>query len=109
MASTYGSLIRHYRIYVGLLDEPDGLGTEELNALVARESVAAHSWSPVEESEIRRIDNDLVAHWEQFIDAIPVRDMYDRTHWWWFLHEGPQVREEAQRLQEELGKAAAVA
>ncbi|GEM_PF-1943149 len=27
--------------------------------------------------------------------ALPNSNVQDRTRWWWYLHEGPQVREQA--------------
>lgn len=104
MEVTNDLLLRVYAQRIENLDDPDGLGTDELLAALSREEVASREWSGREQSEIARIDDLLLSHWQQFEGVLPNPNFQDRTHWWWFLNEGPQVREEALRYQAEAEK-----
>lgn len=45
--------------------------------------------------ELERADAVLARKWKIVSDFVPHPAHSDRRRWWWFLHKGPQVREEA--------------
>lgn len=88
--------------------EGDGSDTDELlllGALVTRDSLADAGLTPNEEIELGRLDAALVAQWKVFAEILPWHLPHPRSHWWWFLNEGPQVREEANHLDTEPTQA----
>jgi hypothetical protein len=79
------------------------LGSEEdwedfvYEALVLRSSLHTR-WpelTTAEKENVRRADNHLVAAWRKVAGFLPPHHAPPRSEWWWFLHEGPQVREQA--------------
>lgn len=99
------ALLKQYAQRVLNLVDPDESGLDEELVVLTRDSVADVAWSPAQQAEIERLDDALVAHWRQFEDVLPNPNFQDRARWWWFLNEGPQVREEAQRLDREPAQA----
>ncbi len=90
-------ILRVYMQQVKNLDQADETGLTEELVLLTRDSVAeVTQWEPEQEQQIARLDDQLVVHWQQLAEVLPNPNFTDdRRHWWWFLHEGPQVREQA--------------
>jgi hypothetical protein len=51
--------------------------------------------TPQEQAAVLAADNTLIENWERVAESMLDPKEYPRTHWWWYLDEGPQVREEA--------------
>jgi hypothetical protein len=77
--------------YVDLLT-PD----EVIDLLCTRDKLATMSLNPEEQSEVSDLDDVLVKHHRIVVENIPPFPDKPRSHWWWHLHEGPQVRREAE-------------
>lgn len=71
-----------------------------MNVLVVRDDLE-DLWdelTPDEQSLIESLDNILASKHHIVDEVLPTLTQHDRRRWWWFLHEGPQVKEEAKRL-----------
>ena len=79
---------------------------EVTNALVIRDGIqdalsAGGKLSPSHEALLRKADDKLLAQRERLVARFPEvftpdrQEAGPRSHWWWFLNEGPQVREKA--------------
>ena len=93
-------LLRIYAQHIkNLEDVEDETGINEELVLLTRESVADETWTPEQQAQVDRLDDQLVARWAQIAEVLPNPNfLSNRGRWWWFLHEGPQVREEAKAL-----------
>ena len=103
VAKTTTTFERGLRIYtqqIKNLDHPDDVMTESLLVLSTRESfVEDYPLSQEQQRRLDRLDDELVKRWEVLAEALPNPNFADnRRRWWWFLHEGPQVREQARAL-----------
>jgi hypothetical protein len=47
-------------------------------------------------SRLEKDDATLAAKWQIVAEMLPMAGRSNRSHWWWFLHEGPQVNAPAQ-------------
>jgi hypothetical protein len=54
--------------------------------------------TPEQQAQLRSVDDELQRQWAVIGEADVFADGQPRTHWWWYLGEGPQVREEAASL-----------
>ena len=71
-----------------------------MNVLVVRDDLE-DQWNELtaeEQTLIKSLDNILASKHEIVSEVLPTVDRYERHRWWWFLHEGPQVKSEAERL-----------
>lgn len=93
-------LLRLYRQHISNLQHADDTGVDEELVLLTRDSVAdVAEWTPEQQRLIDELDTRLVTKWRQLSAVLPNPNFVDdRRRWWWFLHEGPQVREEAKGL-----------
>lgn len=91
-------LLREYAQRVRNLRDPDPTGTDEDLVLSTRTSMAKLVWTPEQQAEIDRLDEKLATFWNIFEGTLPHHQEHPREQWWWFLHEGPQVLEEARRV-----------
>lgn len=106
MVNNLELLLQEYVQRVHNLDDPDEFGLDEELVLATRSSVAKHEgWLPKQEEEINHLDEQLAAHWKQFKGTLPHHLSHPRSEWWWFLNEGPQVREEAKHLDTQPAQA----
>lgn len=73
-----------------------------MNVLVTRD-VLEDQWgdlTPEEQQLIESLDEIFVTRHEIVSEVLPTQAEHPRERWWWFLHEGPQVKHEAERLVE---------
>ncbi|HHY54115.1 MAG TPA: hypothetical protein GYA08_01635 [Chloroflexi bacterium] len=86
--------------YVEWIDkEEDNWETFAWHALIVRSNLETQ-WNELTEmqrAQIATIDDVLAANYRRLQDILPAADEHPRTEWWWFLYEGPQVREAALR------------
>lgn len=71
-----------------------------MNVLIARD-VLENRWAELtseERTRIESLDNILASKHDIVSEVLPTADRYERRRWWWHLHEGPQVKDEAERL-----------
>jgi len=90
--------IATYRMRVRGIPDDYNWETDVLEALIGRSKIA-EIWDQLtagQQAEVRRTDDALLQQHERVAEMLPSPAPHDRSHWWWFLHEGPQVREEAQ-------------
>ena len=68
--------------------------------LYQREELADHfdELTLAEREILLQADAVLASKWQIVSDFVPLPMYRDRKRWWWFLNEGPQVREQAQEL-----------
>ena len=96
--------IREYeRATRTLGEDPDFDDVEAMQALVCRDSLA-DNWSGLSDNQrhtIEEIDELLVTKYGIVGTELPIGLDNDRSRWWWFLGEGPQGREEAEKLKQE--------
>lgn len=91
-------LLNVYDQHVKNLREPDSSGIDEILVLVTRSSLGNFDWTSEQQAQIDRLDKQLASHWRIFRGTLPHPAEHPREQWWWFLHEGPQVLEEARRI-----------
>lgn len=95
-------LVECYERHLASLDDEeyaDFWDSEVLLALIARD-VLEDRWaqlSPRCRRSVVELDEQLAAKHALVAREIPLPNpnVPDRSRWWWFLHEGPQVREQA--------------
>lgn len=71
-----------------------------MNVLVARDDLE-DQWAELTQDEqtlIESLDEILASKHEIVSEVLPTAAGHERRRWWWFLHEGPQVKNEAERL-----------
>ena len=95
---TFEQLLRIYLQEIKNIDDPDDLMTETLLVLSTRDGFEDLALTKEQLLRLDRADDQLVKRWEVLAEALPFPAPHPRAHWWWFLHEGPQVREQAQAL-----------
>ena len=97
---TPGQWISTYKKYVGwIAQEEENWETFAWETLIIRDYLAER-WARLSTSEqavIYATDEQLVQCHHQLSQLLPGGGEHPRAQWWWYLHEGPQVREEAQR------------
>ena len=101
MASTLEQLFGIYARQIKNLDESDDFDEfvqDVLLVLSTRNSFEKHDLTPGAQRRLDLLDDELVKHWEKLGEVLPLPSPDNRRRWWWFLHEGPQVREQARAL-----------
>lgn len=97
--------LRRYSDYLDALDQhakrvPEDeyaslLSKWQIDSLLhLRDGIARSGPSPGEKDELGRLDDLLVKHRRLVVENVPHYENKNRCHWWWHLHEGPQVREQ---------------
>ena len=92
---TLEQLFRSYKQQIKNIEEPDELGSEVLMLLTSRDLFERFELTAAQQQQLDGLDNELVKRWEILAEVLPFPTRRDRRRWWWFLHEGPQVREQA--------------
>jgi hypothetical protein len=94
--------ISTYRMRVESIPDDYTFEEDVLGALIGRSALQEH-WDELAEEqreEVHRIDDMLVglhARVAEALDTVVRQREPDHTHWWWYLDQGPKVREEAER------------
>lgn len=94
-------MLRQYKIYVTEgLDDEDTYDTDALLTLILRDGIEdlRSELSEEQSKELERLDKILASKHERVSEVLPSYVPHDWSRWWWRLHEGPQVREEALSL-----------
>ena len=94
------NLVDYYRRHLGFLDDRDFSYEESMNVLVARDDLE-DQWAELTHQErtlIESLDNILASKHEIVSEVLPTAVRYERHRWWWYLHEGPRVKSEAEQL-----------
>lgn len=97
--------LTQYRTYLEAVDDEAKATPEEeyidllspgevADLLVIRDELTDAGLSPEERRELERLDDLIAKHWRLIAENIPPHPERPRSHWWWHLHEGPQVRGE---------------
>lgn len=85
-----------YAKYVCWIDqEEENWETFAWEALIIRSDLHEY-WNKLNDDQRRRIsatDDLLAANYRRLQEILPGAGEHSRFEWWWFLHEGPQVRE----------------
>ena len=68
---------------------------EAVDLLCARDTLAAIDLDREQLREIDRLDGLLVKHYRLIEGNVVTPPDTPRSHWWWFLPEGPQARKRA--------------
>ena len=101
------SALERSRAYLETLDEEAENTTNEeeyfellgpgevLDLLTIRDILSRCTLGAHEQAEVSRLDDLLIKHQWLVTGNIPPYPDVPRSRWWWHLHEGPQVREEA--------------
>ena len=92
------SLLIIYKEWISNLDDSVDLPTEAACLLSERDCFEELTLTDAEQQQLDQLDDDLVKRWEVLAEVLPYPAPHPRRQWWWFLHEGPQVREEAKAL-----------
>jgi DNA replication initiation complex subunit (GINS family) len=93
-------LVDYYRRHLGFLDDRDFSYEESMNVIVTRD-VLEDQWDELTSEEralVESLDNILASKHKIVSEVLPTMDKHERHRWWWHLHEGPQVKSEAERL-----------
>lgn len=91
-------LVRYYEHYLGYLGDPESAYEDSMNILIARDDIE-DCWTELDEDQRTRVlelDIVLAGKHGTVAEVLPTRVAHDRRRWWWFLHEGPQVKEQAE-------------
>lgn len=109
MGSLADSLLERYGRWLRLLDNEasrtedgeylDLLGPGEVDELLFMwDEISRIDLSPEQRAELTKLDDILMKHYRVVAEWMPTRlPGESRSHWWWYLDEGPQVREEAEK------------
>lgn len=98
--------IRAYRVRVEGISDDESYEDDVLWALIGR-SALQERWDELAEEqreEVQHIDDMLVglhARVAEAIETVVRQRESDHTHWWWYLDQGPQVREKAEQVAKE--------
>ena len=96
MAATLEQLFRMYEQHIKNLDDPDDLSSDVLMVLITRDGFERFALNHSELLHLSQLDDELVKRQALLAEELPNPNLsVDRRRWWWFLHEGPEVREEA--------------
>ena len=98
---TLAQLFESYKRKIRNLDESedfDEFVQDVLLVLSTRNAFENYVLTGKEQRRLDLLDDELVKHWEKLGEVLPLPAPSDRRRWWWFLHEGPQVREQARAL-----------
>jgi len=91
------NIVDCYETYVSVgLVEGEGLEDEARLTLLTRD-VIEDRWAeltPTQRERVERTDRVLAEKNALVAEVLPHPQVKDRRRWWWFLHEGPQVREQ---------------
>lgn len=79
-------------------DDADEQVQDVLTVLSARHGFENVALTYAQQQRLDRLDDELVERRKILAEWLPFPSNHERRHWWWFLHEGPQVREQAQAL-----------
>lgn len=86
-----------YAKYVGWIEEGrENWETFALEALIIRSNLL-EQWNeltPEQQAQVLHADDLLVKNHQRLEEILPGYGVHARAEWWWFLHEGPQVRQE---------------
>jgi hypothetical protein len=91
--------VDEYERLVSLLEDDEYYDVPVQLILIARDDIE-DGWSglsPEDRARVEKTDSLLVQKHSIVAQMLPHPRHTDRRRWWWFLHEGPQVREEALR------------
>lgn len=92
------NLLGIYEELINCVDDPIDLPTEAMHLLCERNCFEELTLTDAEQQQLDQLDDELVKRWEVLAEVLPYPAPHPRRQWWWFLHEGPQVREEAKAL-----------
>jgi len=104
MVADFQRLVRQYAARADGARDEDHSDVESLLALLTRDQIEDH-WDELTLEQRRAVakTDDLIISLRQMVSEIlPSSVPKDRSRWWWFLHEGPQVREEAEKLRQKV-------
>lgn len=95
------NILGYVRMVRELGEDADYIEDEALLILNARDAIerSMPNLSAAERRQVAEIDDLLIQKAGLIALILPNPNFIDRCHWWWFLHEGPQVREQAHQLQ----------
>jgi hypothetical protein len=68
---------------------------EAFDILSIRDRLAEARLTPDDRRELQRLDDLLVKYHDVVSGNAPPATSAPRERWWWHLHEGPQVRDQA--------------
>jgi len=94
---TLDKLLDYYDRHLdGLIDE-DMYDTEAMLVLIARDELEDRQaeLTAMQRKYLEALDERMAKLHEQVASVLPSQHFHDRKRWWWHLHEGPQVREQA--------------
>jgi hypothetical protein len=107
------SALQQYKAYLESVDEEAKVTPadqyldlltpgEVVDLLLVRDEIDELQLTSEDLVERDRLDDLLLKHSTLVVDDIPPFPDKPRAHWWWHLHEGPQVRRdaEAQRMKQ---------
>ncbi len=76
------------------LRDDEDLDINALLVLSTRDALARVSLTDAEAEQLTLLDDKLVQHQSVLAKVLPFPAAHPRSEWWWFLHEGPQVRKQ---------------
>ncbi|MCL6431671.1 MAG: hypothetical protein K6V36_12570 [Anaerolineae bacterium] len=101
-AAMLAKAVNQYVHLVRLLEDDEYYDVPVQLILIARDDIE-DGWiglSPEDRGRVERTDSVLVQKHSIVAQMLPHPRHTDRRRWWWFLHEGPQVRERTESSRE---------
>ncbi len=94
------SILAEYENRINYIPDDYSWDDDVWNALICRDLIEKRldELSDGQKLRLAKADSRLVELHERVGQVLPSRLEQPRSRWWWFLHEGPQVREEAERV-----------
>lgn len=96
MEVSFQQRLEQYQLHLAGLDREEYADSAVLSALIDRDLLEAQlsAATPAQLRTLRKLDDELVARQTIIAESgvLPNWNSQDRRRWWWFLHEGPQVR-----------------
>ncbi len=98
MVNKITELVDYYARYIKLLSaEDETIETFGLIVLTIRDELEKR-WEELSKQQREQVltgDDRICRKHRKIARVLPSPHAHPRSHWWWFLHEGPQVRSQA--------------
>lgn len=92
---TSEQLLRTYAQQIRNLRDDEELDLCALSVLTTRDLLAAAVLTEEQRARLQRLDQKLILRQALLAEVLPFPSQHPPDQWWWYLHQRPQVREQA--------------
>ena len=91
----YAQRLRIYEQQIRNLQDDGDLDINALLVLTTRDELTKAASGEREAARLAALDDQLIERQPLLAQVLPFPSEHERWRWWWFLHEGAQVRDQA--------------